>query len=466
MKTDHSHSGELPEAQYRSTPPPSPKIAIYVGVLVLAGMGAVVALVHEGPQTSLRHVLSATGLVTFAIMAELLTYRLPGGGTGSVALIPYMAVVLIAPEWPTVLAVTVAVALEKSRYLPPIKTIFNAAQTALAFSLGILAFRALGGQALDELGAGALLHVRPIAAGTALLAAFVLVNTVSVSGVIALQQGRSLLAVWTENTLGTATYYIFSLPFAYGLAWVYVHFGPFGAAAVAVPMIGVRQLYVTTLQLQRTNRELLELMVKAIEARDPYTSGHSRRVADAATIIARTTGMSTREVERVRVAALLHDIGKIDESFAPILQKEGKLTEDEWRIMKLHPVKGAELVATLSDLHDVVAPIRHHHERWDGRGYPDGIAGETIPLAARIITFADTMDAMMTDRPYRRALTADEVRAEFQKNAGSQFDPALCSKVLSDATWSQLFPSSTVVTSRAVRLRTPLGVRTMSRQRA
>jgi HD-GYP domain-containing protein (c-di-GMP phosphodiesterase class II) len=168
-------------------------------------------------------------------------------------------------------------------------------------------------------------------------------------------------------------------------------------------------------------------------------------VADAAVIIARGVGLSAAQVERVRIAALLHDIGKIDEIYAPILRKEGKLTAEEWAIMKTHPVKSAELVATLSDLRDVVGPVRHHHEHWDGRGYPDGLRGEQIPLAARIITFADTMDALTTDRPYRRALGEPEVRSEFAKNCGTQFDPTICGHILSPSVWAQLFPSSQIV---------------------
>jgi putative nucleotidyltransferase with HDIG domain len=189
-------------------------------------------------------------------------------------------------------------------------------------------------------------------------------------------------------------------------------------------------------------------MVKAIEARDPYTSGHSRRVADAATVIARGIGLSAAQVERVRIAALLHDIGKIDEIYAPILRKEGKLTAEEWEIMKTHPAKSAELVATLSDLRDIVGPVRHHHEHWNGKGYPDGLIADAIPLAARIITFADTMDALTTDRPYRPALGEHEVRAEFVKYCGTQFDPTICGHVLSPAIWNQLFPNTEVKVPR------------------
>lgn len=124
-------------------------------------------------------------------------------------------------------------------------------------------------------------------------------------------------------------------------------------------------------------------------------------------------------------------------------------------MMKTHPIKSAELVSTLSDLRDIVGPVRHHHEHWDGHGYPDGLAGEDIPLGARIITFADTMDALMTDRPYRRALGEAEVRAEFVKNCGTQFDPTICGHILSPAVWAQLFPASAEGAGARLRLVTP-----------
>jgi HD-GYP domain-containing protein (c-di-GMP phosphodiesterase class II) len=123
-------------------------------------------------------------------------------------------------------------------------------------------------------------------------------------------------------------------------------------------------------------------------------------------------------------------VGKIHEIYAPILRKPDRLTAEEWAVMKTHPVKSAELVATVSQLGDLVEPIRHHHENWDGTGYPNGLAGEAIPLWARIITIADTIDAMTTDRPYRLALDMNQVRAEIMLMSGRQFDPALCSVVL------------------------------------
>jgi HD-GYP domain-containing protein (c-di-GMP phosphodiesterase class II) len=144
-------------------------------------------------------------------------------------------------------------------------------------------------------------------------------------------------------------------------------------------------------------------------------------------------------VERISIAALLHDVGKIHEIFRPILTKPGRLTTEERAIMELHPIKSAELVAKLSEFHDIVPAVRHHHENWDGTGYPDRIAGKSIPLGSRIIMFADTIDAMTSDRSYRKALTEVEVRAELLRCRGTQFDPAICDALLDSPLYHQIF---------------------------
>jgi len=168
------------------------------------------------------------------------------------------------------------------------------------------------------------------------------------------------------------------------------------------------------------------LMVKAMEARDPYTSGHSRRVSEYAVVIGRELRLSMSDLDSVKRAALLHDVGKIYEEFAPLLRKEGRLSPEEMMIMRSHVVRSAELVATATRLRGTVeAMIRHHHENYDGSGYPDGLAGEQIPMGARIIMVADTIDAMTTDRPYRKALSLSKALEELVKYAGQQFDPRL-----------------------------------------
>jgi putative nucleotidyltransferase with HDIG domain len=232
---------------------------------------------------------------------------------------------------------------------------------------------------------------------------------------------------------------------------VYAAFGSIAGAALWVPILGLRQVHRINLELERTNEELLELMVKSLEARDPYTSGHSRRVQQYSTTIARALGLNDKQVAEVGRAALLHDVGKIHEKYAAVLAKQDKLTIEEWAIIQDHPDDGANLVATMTRLRDIVPAIRHHHENWDGTGYPGQMAGEVIPLASRIIRLADTIDAMTTERPYRGPLTELEVRNEIVRCRGSQFDPDITDRLLSSPLWRSLFSSQSTPSTTASR---------------
>jgi putative nucleotidyltransferase with HDIG domain len=195
-------------------------------------------------------------------------------------------------------------------------------------------------------------------------------------------------------------------------------------------------------QLQESGQELLQVMVKAIEARDPYTSGHSLRVSRLSRTIAVELGLSAAQVEQVETAALLHDVGKIHEEFAPLLRKEAGLTEAETALMQTHAGRSADLVGIISKFRGFVQEsVRHHHERWDGRGYPEGLSGESIPVGARIILISDTIDAMTTDRPYRKRMALDVVIMELQKCRGSQFDPRIIDVTVSSVAVRRLIAS-------------------------
>lgn len=432
-------------------------VILYVGLIALLAL-FFGALVLQLPPLSVTAPISLlVCLVLIGLIAELLTYQLAHSAAGSIAIIPYVAAILVAPDIRTLCAIAVASLFASVIHKrSPIKAFFNLSQTSLAVATAIIAYQLAGGEPFTALADTALLNTASaILPAIVLTLAFHLVNSLAVSGVVARVEECSLWKIWKENTLGTAAYTAFSIPVVLLLAWVTARFGIPGAILFTVPILGIRQLYKTTLQLQQVNQELLELMVKAIEARDPYTSGHSRRVARSATIIAKAINLSARQVERVRIAALLHDVGKIHEVFASILRKPGKLTPEEWAIMQTHPARGAELVATLSHLDDVVDAIRHHHENWDGQGYPDRISGERIPLASRIITLADTLDALTTDRPYRSALTPQDVRAEFTRCCGTQFDPTLIGQVLAPNVWSDLITSEPISEPKILRISGP-----------
>ena len=171
----------------------------------------------------------------------------------------------------------------------------------------------------------------------------------------------------------------------------------------------------------------IKSIASALDAKDPYTHGHSLRVTLYSIILARNLNVPENQLEAIETAGLLHDIGKIAIPSA-ILCKPGKLTDDEFVIMKSHPVNSEKLIRSIKRLHEVSPGVKHHHERWDGRGYPDNLAGENIPFSARVIAIADTYDAMTSTRSYRKALDHEIAIAEIEKCAGAQFDPVLAKK--------------------------------------
>jgi HD-GYP domain-containing protein (c-di-GMP phosphodiesterase class II) len=194
-------------------------------------------------------------------------------------------------------------------------------------------------------------------------------------------------------------------------------------------MSGHVQMYVDRLSASAsTNQELfigsIRAFAAAIDAKDPYTRGHSERVAESARVLARKLGWAVELQERVWIAALLHDVGKIgvDDS---VLNKGGGLSEDEFVEMRAHPVVGEEILRPIVQLREILPAIRWHHESWDGSGYPDGLKGEQIPLIARIVAIADTFDAMTTNRPYQAARTWEWAVQQIAALAGKKFDPQL-----------------------------------------
>lgn len=192
-------------------------------------------------------------------------------------------------------------------------------------------------------------------------------------------------------------------------------------------MAGEVEQMVTSLRVAlRENQELLvesiRALAAAIDAKSPYTRGHSERVSNYAVAIARRLGLAPAEVRNVEIAALLHDVGKIGIEDA-ILQKPDVLTEAEFVQMRAHPLKGAAIVGSIKRLRDMLPGIRSHHENWSGGGYPDGLVGEEIPLIARIIAAADVLDAMTTTRPYQKAMPLQQVLARLRELAGAKLDP-------------------------------------------
>jgi putative nucleotidyltransferase with HDIG domain len=183
-------------------------------------------------------------------------------------------------------------------------------------------------------------------------------------------------------------------------------------------------------RIQEINIESVRALVEAIELRDPYTIGHSIQVANLATRIAQELELSEREKNLIEFAGLLHDVGKIIVPEA-ILQKSSVLTDEEWQIIKRHVVHSAKIIEPIRNLRSVQNWILHHHEQWDGSGYPDGISAEKIPLQSRILAVCDAYSAMTGDRPYRKALSDEDARREIVNVAGKQLDPKIVSLFLS-----------------------------------
>jgi putative nucleotidyltransferase with HDIG domain len=356
----------------------------------------------------------------------------------SVVFIPLLAAVLLLPHpWPMVVSGLTAFVVDSLvRKKPPIKVWFNTAQYVLTAGLGELVYSGLGGAPSFDFDKFSFALIPFVA----LVVCFYVVNHGTVAAAVSFSEGLPFREAWDRIVSGSLITDLLSSTLAVLLAVLYVKMQLIGLAILIFPLFLVRQLYQMNFQLQQELEEKLELMVKAMEARDPYTSGHSRRVSEYAVAIARELRLSANELDAVKRAALLHDVGKIYEEFAPLLRKEGKLTPEEVMVMRTHVVRSSQLVSTAARLRGTVeAMIRHHHENFDGSGYPDGLSGAQIPIGARIIMIADTLDAMTTDRPYRRALTLSEAIEELEKYAGSQFDPTLVKLVAKSETVRRLF---------------------------
>lgn len=393
---------------------------------------------------------------------------------GSLVFIMHLAIGLaLGGLFGALMAATITAVTQSYARVSPIKILFNASERVISVGLAFTVYDLLRGvhpprMLLPGDPAHPLLFtdaLQDVARFLAAAVVYFVVNSIAVNTVVALSTRKSVLSTWRTNTLWVLGYDLVASFFALGVAALFVRFDRaegvmrFGFIAIFLPFIVIRRVYgkLNSLedlyreldsaydQLELNVREQLAMMVKAIEARDPYTSGHSRRVCGLSRAIAVDLGLDAEHVELIENAALLHDVGKIHAEFAPLLQKEGKLTDEEWAVMKTHSAKSAELVSLFSRFRGyVVSCVRHHHERWDGRGYPDGVAGEEIPLGARIITIADTIDAMTTNRPYRNALPIEVVLSELNKGRNTQFDDSLVELTVNSVTVRRLIsdPSS------------------------
>ena len=304
---------------------------------------------------------------------------------------------------------------------------FNVAQMSSATMLASMAYAATGGSAELSL----LNDVLPVAAASL---TYLVVNNTLVSAALALT-GRSFAQEWVESSRDILLPYISMGPLGALVAYTYVS-TPW-AIAYFIPLVLVIyngfRLFVS---LRHETDHALVALADSIDKRDQYTYQHSMRVARLSGELAEAMQLTPRDTELLVAAARVHDLGKIATDNR-VLFKQSSLTPDERRLIQAHPAEGGELAGRFSMFSQGRRFIRHHHERWDGKGYPDGLAGEDIPQGARVIAVADSYDAMTSDRPYRKALPHEVALVELRRGAGTQFDPVIVDAFLARASARQ-----------------------------
>ena len=421
-------------------------LPLFVGGIVVVGIVLTMLGFFRGPRLD----LTAMGLFSvLAVITQLLqTGNLYGKSSVSVSMAVNFAAALFTGI-PGVACVSAAIVLAHyfQRRPAPYKTAFNWATHVLAGSAPVLAIALLGIPV--QLSSLPLLAM-PIAVASL---AFYVIETGLIAIAISLSEGMSLIRTWNERYKWLASHYFVLCVMGLFVAVAYGALGVLGIIVFTLPVVMmayVQRQYVlrtedSVQELQRMyeeltcangevveasrairqlNDELFITLAKIIDARDPYVAGHAAKVAEYATAIALEMDLPAERVEHVRQAALLHDIGKIAIS-EQVLHKPGELTGEEYEYFKTHADMGAEFLETSQGLRHLAPFVRHHHERWDGTGYPDGLREEQSPLEARILAVSDAIEAMASDRPYSRASSMIEIVAELKRCAGTQFDPSI-----------------------------------------
>ncbi|MGA9348671.1 MAG: HD domain-containing phosphohydrolase, partial [Anaerolineae bacterium] len=419
---------------------------LFVSGVIAAGVAVVILGSVLGPQPD----LGAIGLLTVvAVIAQLPQVKnLYGDSSISASMAVNFAAALFTGV-PGVACVSAVIVLAHYMQRRPVwyKTAFNWATHVLAGLVPVLIIVVLAIPL--QVSSLPLLWIPVVVAALA----YYVIETGLIATAISLSEGTSIMVTWREQFQWLAAHYLVLCMMGLFLSVAYVTLGPAGVIVFVLPVLmmsyvqrqyvertedSVRELQRMYQELSLANREIVSAskamrqlneelfltLAKIIDARDPYVSGHSAKVADYATAIAMELGLPAERVEYLRQAAFLHDIGKIGVS-EHVLHKPGKLTPGEYKQVITHAALGAEFLETCQGLRHLAPFVRHHHEWWDGSGYPDGLWEDEIPLEARILAVSDAVEAMASDRPHRRAMSLGEILAETRHCAGTQFDPAV-----------------------------------------
>jgi len=401
------------------------KLKVYIGAVTAL---AIALFIYLAPSLSLTTDMwwVLTFFIVLSTVAEFMPVDLPVGGNVTIGFpIDFVVILVYGPA--TAMIVTVFGALigeiveGKTRWY---KIVFNIAQYALSAGVAGMVYQGLGG----IVGAVDLSNYIIPAVICAII--YYLINLNLFMIVISLAEEVSILSVWKKRLRGIIVTYIALTPIGFVMALVYVSIGIWGIILFFFPLILARRSFELYTKMRKIYLDTIRALATAIDAKDPYTKGHSERVAKMALALAQELNLPEREIEKIEYTALLHDIGKIgvDER---ILGKDDGLTDEEYKKIKEHTITGAKIIEPVDFLKDSYKAIYHHHERYDGDGYPDGIKEQDIPLSARIISVADAYDAMGSDRPYRKKLKQDKIMKELAEQSGKQFDPKIVKALIS-----------------------------------
>lgn len=366
-----------------------------------------------------------------SIVSESLKINLQKSAAMSVSfLVTFSALLLFGPAAAALIeAVSIFNWDDLRLRLPALTMGFNAGQLAISMGLAGIVYLLAGGTYGNPSHLSYPFALLPIFLAAA---TFFLANTFFVSIYVGIAEDSSPLSIWAYQYEWMVPNHLALTVIGVVLAYLYSGTGAVGISLLIIPLLIARQTFQVYMKLKNAYLETVRSLVQALEAKDPYTRGHSERVAEYAEKIARYMKFSEAMIEMIRYAALLHDVGKIGVS-RKILSKPGKLSSDEYQLIQEHPKIGAQIIHEVDFLREPLSAVLYHHEHVDGNGYAFGLKGEEIPLMARILTVADSFDAMTSARPYRNAMSVEDAYHELIRCSGSQFDSATVQAFL-DAT--------------------------------
>jgi len=401
-------------------------VRVYIVAMALAALGCfALAFFHWQSTDPVKFVC----YLVAAVLASSFKVSLPGiEGTLSMNFL-FTLVGILEMSLPETLLIGLVSTLAQfywrpTRRLKMIQLAFNLSQVTICGAIAYGAFKLIAIHVLRGPG--------PLALVAAAITHFIF-NTAAMSAIIGLTEDKRVAKVWIDSYLWLFPYYMVGAAIAGLISFLNAHIGWQASLLVLPPIYLVHRsyrLYLGKLEAEKQHAEkvsslhlrTIEALALAIEAKDQTTGEHLQRVRIYAMELARDLGLTEDETEALRAASVLHDIGKLAVP-EHIISKPGKLTPEEFEKMKIHPIVGAEILEQVDFPYPVVPIVRAHHEKWDGSGYPNGLSGEAIPIGARILAAVDCLDALASDRQYRKALLLDDAMAKVASEAGSSFDP-------------------------------------------